>query len=251
MGSLEYAQARISARFGDRPGELDWRRLAHVRLLPALFDVARNSAFRTWVGGISAQSTAHEIEARLRLLWRAHVAEVAAWVDDDWRGAVLWFGVLPELPIVGSLARREPVPAWALEDASYRDFVDGVAAARRAPQRRDTFAPLAGARGDPSRVGPLWRAEWERRVPSGGDTALLNELMRVGLSHLSAFRDPALTDGWPLRRTLESRLTLLYRRSLQDPAGVFVYLCLVALDVERLRGELLRRAAFAAPARVA
>jgi hypothetical protein len=247
MGSLEYAQARISARFGERPPELAWRRLAHVRELPALFDVARNSAFRAWVGGISASSTPHEIEAQLRELWRTHVAEVAEWVEDDWHDAVLWFGVLPELPVVACLARREPVPDWALADARYRDFVDGTAATRRVPQRADSLAPLSGAWGDPARVAVLWRAEWERRVPRGGDTALLGELVRAGQSHLSTFRDPALTDGWPQRRAFESHLTLLFRRSVLDPAAVLVYLTLVALDLERLRGELLRRVAFPTP----
>jgi hypothetical protein len=53
-------------------------------------------------------------------------------------------------------------------------------------------------------------------------------------------------DGWPLRRTLQARLTLLFRRAMLDPAAAFAYLALTALDLERLRGELLRRAAFPA-----
>jgi len=251
MGSLEYVQARISARFGNRPDEIAWRKLAHVRELPALFDVARNSAFRTWVGGISATSTPHEIEARLRELWHAHVAEVAGWVDDDWRDAVLWFGVLPELPLIACLARRGPVPGFIRDDVRYRDFVEGAGAARRMPQGADTLAPLSDASGDPARIAALWRAEWDRRMPRRGDTALLHELVRAGLAHLAAFREPALTDGWPQRRAFESRLTALFRRAVGDLAAVFVYLTLVALDLERLRGELLRRAAFAAPTRAA
>jgi hypothetical protein len=199
-----------------------------VRELPALFDVARNSAFRTWVGGISATSTPHEIEARLRELWHAHVAEVAGWVDDDWRDAVLWFGVLPELPLIACLARGGPVPGFIRHDVRYRGFIEGAAAARPMPKGADTLAPL-----------------------SDGDTALLHELVRAGLAHLAAFRDPALTDGWQQRRAFESRLTALFRRAVGDLAAVFVYLTLVALDLERLRGELLRRAAFAAPTRAA
>jgi len=34
------------------------------------------------------------------------------------------------------------------------------------------------------------------------------------------------------------------RRAMLDPAAAFAYLALIALDLERLRGELLRRAAF-------
>jgi hypothetical protein len=46
------------------------------------------------------------------------------------------------------------------------------------------------------------------------------------------------------RRALGSRLTHLYRRATLEPAVAFVFLALSALDMERLRGELLRRAIF-------
>ena len=53
-----------------------------------------------------------------------------------------------------------------------------------------------------------------------------------------------MRDGWPLRRALQARLALLFRRAMLDPAAAFIFLALTALDLERLRGELLRRAAF-------
>jgi hypothetical protein len=48
----------------------------------------------------------------------------------------------------------------------------------------------------------------------------------------------------PARRALSSRLIALYRRAMLDPAAVFIFLALSALDIERLRGELVRRAIF-------
>ena len=66
MGSLEYAQARLSARFGERPDELAWRRIEHVRDLVALIDAARTSAFARWITAIGPTSTPHEIERELR-----------------------------------------------------------------------------------------------------------------------------------------------------------------------------------------
>jgi hypothetical protein len=57
-------------------------------------------------------------------------------------------------------------------------------------------------------------------------------------------REPALVDGTPLVRALSARLTLLFRRAVLDPAAAFVFLAQIALDLQRLRGELLRRAAF-------
>ena len=92
---------------------------------------------------------------------------------------------------------------------------------------------------------PLWRAEWHRRLPraavsQGIDTHLVPLLMQ----HASAFAAPQAVDGWALRRQLQSRLVLLLRRTLIEPATAFVDLALSALECERLRGELVRRAAF-------
>ena len=46
------------------------------------------------------------------------------------------------------------------------------------------------------------------------------------------------------KRQLQARLILLLRRTLAEPATAFIYLALSALEFERVRGELLRRAAF-------
>ena len=108
MGSLEYAQARLSARFGNRPDEVAWRRLEHVREFQTLLDVARNSAFRIWISGISEVSTPNEIEAILRAQWRSHVDEVAGWVPDGWRKAVQWCATVPDLAVLAYLAQGRP-----------------------------------------------------------------------------------------------------------------------------------------------
>jgi hypothetical protein len=251
MGSLEYAQARISARFGDRPDAATWRKVEHVRDFAALLDIARHSALRTWVGGISALSTPHEIEAILRGHWRRHVADVADWMPDDWRGAVLWSAILPDLAVIAHLAHGDPARAWMRDDPHYRDLVDAEPGACPVALGSGPLAPLAAGWNDPGRIVPLWRAEWERRTPVAGDPVLRAALGRAWSAHQAAFRDPAVDDGWPLRRSLEARLTLLFRRAMLDPVAVFAYLALIALDLERWRGELLRRAAFPALLRVA
>ena len=53
-----------------------------------------------------------------------------------------------------------------------------------------------------------------------------------------------LADGTALRRRFEAVLAALFRRAALSPAAAFAYLGLVLLDLERLRGELLRRAVF-------
>ena len=244
MGSLDYAQSRISARFGDRPDEVAWRKLEHVREFQSLLDIARNSAFRVWIGGISKVSTPHEIEATLRAHWRSHVAEVAGWLPDDCSDAVRWCATLPDLAVLAYLAQGHPALAWMRDDPIFRDIADTDAGACPAALGAGVLAPLAAGWDEPGRIAGLWRAEWERLAPVSGDATLLVEIGRAMSAHLTAFHDPAVKDGWPLRRALAARLTLLFRRSMLEPAAAFAYLALVALDLERLRGEFLRRAAF-------
>jgi hypothetical protein len=132
------------------------------------------------------------------------------------------------------------------DDELYRELCEREAAGFGAAPAEWPFAPLSAAWGEPVRLGNAWRAEWLRRMPAGGgdDVTLLDELVRVLRRHLAAFREPSVRDGWPLRRALEARLVMLFRRAMLDPAASFIFLALTALDLERLRGELVRRAAF-------
>jgi hypothetical protein len=104
---------------------------------------------------------------------------------------------------------------------------------------------LEAARADPQRVLSLWREAWQRCLPRTGERqAVEARLAPLLSSHAAAFGSPEAVDGWALRRQLQARLILLLRRTLAEPATAFIYLALSALEFERVRGELLRRAAF-------
>ena len=244
VGSLEYAHARLAARYGERPDELAWRRIEHLRELAALLDTGRLTAFGRWLRGIDSTSTPQEIECALRERFRALVAEVADWMPDEWRPAILWCALLVDLPAIQHLARGGATQPWMRDDEALRPLADLAAAGFGAPG--GPLSPLAAAWSEPTRVLSLWRAEFRRRLPAScaDDGSLLDELARVLLAHIAAFHEPAMRDGWPLRRALQARLGLLFRRATLDPAAAFIFLAIAALDLERLRGELVRRAAF-------
>jgi hypothetical protein len=244
VGSVEFAQARLSARFGARPDELAWRRIEHLRELPALIDNARKTAFHVWMAGIGPMSTPHEIDRHVRVRWREHVGEVASWMPDEWQRAIEWCAVLADLSVCAHLARGGAPSTWMGDDSLYRDLCDRESPGSHGAPPVGLLAPLAPAWGETDRIGRAWRREWQRRLPHGAlDATLLNELVRAIAAHLAEFRNPATRDGWVLRRTLAARLTLLFRRAMLDPAAAFIYLALIAQDGERLRGELVRRAA--------
>jgi hypothetical protein len=239
-GSLEYAHARIWARHGQRPDEASWRRIETTRELAALLELARGSSLACWLEGVGPAADVHTIEGAVRRHWRERVTEVASWMPPAWSRAIAWCGVLVDLPVLQHLARGGATLPWMAEDPQLRGLVDGSL-----PGRAPLRWLLEAARADPQRVLSLWRDAWQRCLPRNGERqAVEARLAPLLISHAAAFGSPQTVDGWALRRQLQARLILLLRRTLAEPATAFIYLALSALEFERVRGELLRRAAF-------
>lgn len=239
-GSIEYAHARLCARFGERPDELAWRRIETVRDIVPMLETTRASALAAWIAGIAPEDGTHAIERALRAHWHERVAAIAAWMPATWRASIEWCAMLIDLPVVQHLARGGASPGWLSDDPLRAALYDEH---RRRPP--GWAALLAAARANSDRVAELWRAEWDRRLPDPRDrTSLLEDTIHAIADHWNAFRDPRATDGRVLRQALHARLSRLFRRATLDPAAAFIFLALSALDFERLRGEILRRVAF-------
>ncbi len=241
-GDLEYAYARISSRFGERPDEAAWRAIAIVRGLPAFLDAARSSPLRHWVIGLTPEAGPRAIEAALVRRWRMLVVELRAWMPEHWHAAVTWAGTLIDLPVAEYIARGGAPLPWMQDDPVHREI--GLSAG--APPVRGPLAPLAAAWTRPEGLFLAWCDEWLRRVPRSAwaERTAIVDCARLLLAHRASLADPSVSDGGLMRRALASRLSVLYRRATSDPAAAFIFLALCALDMERLRGELLRRAIF-------
>jgi hypothetical protein len=240
-GSLEYAHARLGARFGARPDELAWRRIEMIRDIGGMLDAARASPLSVYLGEIGPDADAHAMELALRAHLRERVRAIAAWMPPDWRAAIEWCALLPDLPVLQHLARGGAPPPWLRDDPL-------GAALRDAESRRTDAGPaslLAQGKLNPDRIAALWLAEWQRRLPVPvAASPYLADVVRLLKEHAAAFREPLQIEGWTLRRALHARLSQLFRRATLTPAAAFIFLTLSALDVERLRSELLRRVVF-------
>jgi hypothetical protein len=64
-------------------------------------------------------------------------------------------------------------------------------------------------------------------------------------SHLAAFARIAPAHAWEARHSMERRLRFMFRRCAFTGAAVIVYLLLAALDLERLRAEVVERLIYA------
>ncbi len=235
-----YAGARILARHGQRPVAEDWDRLAGVRDFGHYLQTTRDTGLEPFVRHISSSADGHEVERALLSAWRTHVQEVAGWQPEPWRPALHWLALLSELPALGHLLAGRPAPAWmaAFPVAGLVLRQEGADPRRVLAQGR--AAPLVGPQGGAGKVlkERAFR-HWRRLLPAGpgrywpplgGLEAALGRYLR------EVAQGSGDADGG-----LEHILVQTLRRHTQEPAAAYAYLGLVALDLQRLRGDLLRR----------
>ncbi|MGB7932677.1 MAG: hypothetical protein WCH04_10720 [Gammaproteobacteria bacterium] len=229
-----------------RPDERVWRRLESIGDPGAYLQVARNTALRPWVVGLHADHGAHDIELALRQQYRSTIDEVAHWMPAGWRGTVSWVRRLPDLPALQYLLTGAATPDWMRDDPELRTFASNTPAGRvQALQSSDCAALLKGwQRGEPLYASWLehWRALWPEasRLVVG-----LEALTRLLRRHLGALSLQSGAASVSLYETLLRELNIAFRRYSFQPAAAFAHLGLVALDVQKLRAQLLQRALFA------
>ncbi|MFM9887073.1 MAG: hypothetical protein ACKVQT_28935 [Burkholderiales bacterium] len=252
---IEYAQARLQARYGARASEDLWTQVRSARTFAALLASLRDSPLKRWVGAVGVEADADAIELHLRASFRECVEEVGRWMPDAWRQAVLWTRTLVDLPAIVRLVSGEAALGWMRRDPSLQPYADpDPEIARRALESgplRNIVRELertAGARVQNGAAREQWLIEWRLRWPDtrSEDAAALLALTRVVLDHLARFTRSDTEDPWALRRSLESQVSARFRRHAFTATAAFAYLLLTALDLERLRAHLVVRATFAA-----
>lgn len=241
-----YVQARLQARHGERLQESDWRALEAARSFDHFVERSRATALRRFAQPVSGRMTSHAIERILRRAWQTYVLEVSAWVARDWRSAVVWTAYFPDLPTIDALLRGD-APGWAQQDEAFAAFIEGHPQDRIARVEKSPLAPLT-----PSRAGEMtlverwyghWRSLWPRmRTADERRLTSLAEAMNAQFEQLA--QATAQETSGPYRRHLALTVTRLFRRHSFSPVALFCHLILVALDLERLRGGLIRRRLF-------
>jgi hypothetical protein len=265
--SLDYAHARVAARLAQRPDERLWTQLRSSRSVPALLEAVRASSAATTVSGVPPTGDADVIELSFRQQLRTRIVEVAGWAPSSWRSSLLYTRHLIDLPALLHLLADEPPPRWTTADPALAPYAlatpalrraalaDGplgplVAAAERSAESHRSVEPIARALrrlragGSLHRLLAAWEAEWRRLWPPIDDEgrSLLDGVVEHVRSHLLRFPALAVDDAVGARQALGVRLATAVRRSPSQPAALFAYLALFAVDLERLRGEFMLRA---------
>ncbi|MBM3392787.1 MAG: hypothetical protein FJY34_12575 [Betaproteobacteria bacterium] len=217
---MEYVQARLQARYGAHPGEAQWRQLGAHRDIAAYLAAARAMPFADWLAGIGDAAGPHEIERSLRRHWRRTVAEVAHWMPAEWGPATRWVAGLIDLPAFVHRERGGLLPKGAETDPH--------------------LAVLAGGKASLEQ----WQTHWLRLWPEDREDehAELLQLTARLRRHLADFARCDAGAAWEARRALRGRVVLAFRRAALRPVAALLFLLLLALDLERLRAELMLRA---------
>ena len=221
-----YLQARVQARYAVLPDEGLWLHIGALKSLTAFLEEARGTVLAQWVFGLSGHSSAEEIEKQLQQHFLDTVIETADWFDEPWHPAVLWLSTLVELPTLDYLIRSNKPVDDSISDPLLRELME------QKVQSTDLLQAWIDK----------WKSNWpglSRRNLQG-----LEMLLQLLRQHWNQFPSLQVNETWQARSELQARLRLLFRSHLLQPCMAFVYLCLVALNLERLRAELLRRALF-------
>jgi len=105
--------------------------------------------------------------------------------------------------------------------------------------------------GRPGRLdvsGEPWGRRWRDLWPHlrGAERDGLDVFARMVAAHVETMaRADVDSDGWLLRAALRASTERLFRKHPAEPVTPFCHLALTALDLERLRGALIRRACLA------
>src|SRR3974377_977288 len=120
---MEYAQARIQARFGARPGYADWQHLQGVAELGAFLEAAHRTSLSRWIAGLDEQTGRAWFEISLRARLREAIRETASWMPSRWHEPMLQVAQLVDLPALAYLARGGAAFSWMSEDPVLRAYL--------------------------------------------------------------------------------------------------------------------------------
>jgi hypothetical protein len=245
---FRYAQVRLQARHGDRADEFVWRRLQGVGDLANYLQAAQQTPLRPWVTGLHSKQSCHEIELMLRWQYRDYVDGVARWLPARWTGTVQLIRRIPDLPALQHLMTGAAAPAWMLDDPELHPFASDNRTTRLEAMQNSDLAWLVAGWQQQHPLYVTWLAHWRGKWPRAPRlTAGLDYLARLVQQHLRRqLEEPA--ESGSQRDELLQGLNAAFRRYSQQPAAACAHLGLIALDLEKLRSDLVGRRLFAATA---
>jgi hypothetical protein len=239
-----YVQTRLQARHGARPDENEWRKLRSIGDMGNYLQVAQRGPLNLWVVGIAVNTPVHEIEFLLRQRFRAYIGELSRWLSNDWLPAILWVRRLLDLPALAHILSGQPAANWMLDDPELKPFIHVNQNLREDAFIESDCTVFLKAWKSQESLADAWFREWLSLSPSGGKNTRLESLWKRVSKKLDEQCEAPESSTEQSRELLEQELRALFRILAGHPENAFVHLGLIAMDLEKLRGDLLHRAIF-------
>jgi hypothetical protein len=242
-----YTQARLQAQHGNRPEQELWQHLQAYKELSGYLQYARQTSLRPWVQGLHATQDRDVVESVLIRQLQQHISDVASWQPHTWQRAIAWLKHLPMLPALQHLLSGNTAPAWMVSDDDLKRFTVSNQEQRLLLLQQSEHFPMVEAWQNGKPLVDGWLKYWKKLWPnkSGFDSKPLQELINVVHKHLVVFRNSPIDQTWQAREALVRKLSVLFRKHAFHPAASCIHLLLIALDVERLRADIMGRMLFA------
>jgi len=245
LSGIAYAQVRIQSRYGQRADMSVWVKLHNIQDLGSYLQTAQQTPLRPWVLGLSTTHSSHDIELALRQKYRHHVDEVASWMPTNWQKPLQWIKRLADLPVLQYLgAGGEPLD-WMMSDPDISDFTADdpllrVQAIREAGNRVMVETWLQSGS-----IQSGWLSQWNSIRPKSisSDRGLqpLEKRLQQQMQLQTKQQGAALPTDYEI---ILDQLRLIFRRYAFQPAAACAYLIIVAIDLHRIRSDLMQRLYF-------
>lgn len=240
-----YAQTRIQSHYGERADAGVWLKLHNIQDLGSYLQTAQQTALRPWVLGLSSTHNSHDIEQALRQKYRQHVDEVASWMPIKWQRPLQWIKRLADLPTLQYLlAGGEPL-GWMKSDPEISDFTADDLQLRVQLIRDAGNEALVDSWQQHGSLLSGWLSQWNSIRPKSiyFDQGLkpLEKLLLEQMQLQTRQQGATLPTDYEI---MLDRLRLVFRRNAFQPAAICAYLAIVAIDVHRLRSDLMLRLFF-------
>lgn len=236
---FRYVQARLQARHGERVDDLVWRRLQSIGDLANYIKSAQQTSLRPWLTGMHRTHNSHDIELMLRRHFRDYLDEVAHWLPTRWTATVLELKRVADLPALQHLMTGTSMPGWMHDDPEFSTFTSENQATRLEAIQNSELAWLADGWQQHRSVVDCWLDHWRSKWPAAprltGGLEYLADLMQEQV------QAPTTSATGNQRTALAGKLAGAFRRFSFQPAATCAHLGLVALDIEKLRGDLVSR----------
>jgi len=245
LSVIAYAQARIQSRYGERADAGLWLKLHNIHDLGSYLQTAQQTPLRHWVLGLSSSHSSHDIELALRQKYRRNVDEVASWMPTDWQKPLHWVKRLADLPVLQYLADGGEPLDWMKADPDINCFLADDPLVRVQAMRQAGNSVMVDTWQQSGSILSGWLSQWNSLRPksrySNRGLQPLEKLLNDQMHEQENQQEVLLPSDYEI---ILDQLRLIFRRYAFQPAAVFAYLVIVAIDLHRIRSDLMQRMYF-------